>query len=119
MRDACVPFDIEFSNRVLSLFLSFVLLFSIRLNTVVPSPKPEIAADAVVWHLVKLFGNPHESGLRQRCTNLIQSLARWQPDVRDTLEQRRRSLDQAVQGAFSYWRQTFVETLHHNFLESN
>lgn len=68
------------------------------LNTVVPSPKPEIAADAVVWHLVKLFGNPHETGLRQRCTKLIQSLATWQPDLRDMLKTRRKSLDQAVQG---------------------
>lgn len=90
---------------LLLLFLPASYIFSCllcRLNTVVPSPKPEIAADAVVWHLVKLFGNPHESGLRQRCTKLIQSLATWQPDLRDLLKARRKSLDQAVQGEANY-----------------
>lgn len=76
----------------------FLFFFVYRLNTVVPSPKPEIAGDAIIWHLVKLFGNSHESGLKQRCTKLIQSLAMWQPDLRDLLKSRRSTLDQAVNG---------------------
>lgn len=71
-----------------------------RLNTVVPSPKPEIAADTIVWNLVKLFGNVHESDLRQRCSKLAQAMAMWQPDLRDQLKMRRRALDQAVNGNY-------------------
>lgn len=69
-----------------------------RLNTVAPSPKPEIATDTILWNLVKLFGNAHESGLRQRCSKLAQAMAMWQPDLRDELKTRRRALDQAVNG---------------------
>lgn len=68
------------------------------MNAVVPSPRPEVPAETVLWHLVKLFGNPHESGLRQRCTKLIQSIGEWQPEIRNLLKTRRKALDQAVQG---------------------
>lgn len=60
--------------------------------------RPAASAEPVLWTLVKLFGNPHESGLRQRCTKLIQSICLWQPELRDLLATRRRELDQAVQG---------------------
>ena len=51
-----------------------------------------------MWHLVKLFGNPHECGLRQRCMRLIQSIGIFDPGLRDLLLSRKRLLDQAVQG---------------------
>lgn len=79
-------------------FLFLFFFFNYRLNTVIPTPKPEVPAETVLWHLVKLFGNPHESGLRQRCTKLIQSIGEWQPEIRDLLKTRRKALDQAVQG---------------------
>lgn len=68
------------------------------MNAVVSSPRPDVPAEAITWNLVKLFGNPHESGLRQRCTKLIQAIGMWQPELRDSLRARRKSLDQAVQG---------------------
>lgn len=64
----------------------------------IQTPKPDVSAEAVMWTLVKLFGNPHESGLRQRCAKLIQSIGIWQPELRDVLKARRKALDQAVQG---------------------
>lgn len=83
----------------------FLLYFSLSLeniihslNTVAPSPKPEIATETILWNLVKLFGNVHESGLRQRCSKLAQAMAMWQTDLRDQLKSRRRALDQAVNG---------------------
>lgn len=51
-----------------------------------------------MWHLVKLFSNPHESGLKQRSSNLIQSIALWNPEIRDMLRNRKKELDKAVQG---------------------
>lgn len=56
-----------------------------------------------MWTLVKLFGNPHESGLRQRCAKLIQSIGIWQPELRDVLKARRKALDQAVQGKHKHF----------------
>lgn len=47
---------------------------------------------------MKLFGSPHESGMRQRCTNLIHAIGIWQPEILDLLKDRRKALDQAVQG---------------------
>ena len=47
---------------------------------------------------MKLFGSPHESGMRQRCTNLIHAIGIWQPEILDLLKERRKALDQAVQG---------------------
>jgi hypothetical protein len=74
------------------------LFLTFRLNAVVCSPKPDVPSDVITWHLVKLFGNPHESGLRQRCTKLIQALGQWKPELRDTVKERKKLLDQAVQG---------------------
>lgn len=51
-----------------------------------------------MWQLVRLFGNTHESGLKQRCSKLIQALGQWEPNLRQILKERRKSLDQAVQG---------------------
>ncbi|EDS35944.1 conserved hypothetical protein [Culex quinquefasciatus] len=51
-----------------------------------------------MWHLVKLFSNPHETGLRQRCTKLAQAIGTWQPALREALMARRKQLDQAIEG---------------------
>lgn len=72
-----------------------------RLNTITPSPKPEIASETILWNLVKLFGSTNESGLRQRCSKLIQSLTMWQPELRDSVNARRAALDHAVNGELS------------------
>lgn len=69
-----------------------------RLLTVPAPQRPDISAEPVLWQLVKLFGNPHESGLRQRCTKLIQHVGVWQPELRDLLAARKIELDRAVQG---------------------
>lgn len=69
-----------------------------RLNTVTPSPKPEIASETVLWNLVKLFGSTNESGLRQRCAKLVQGLTLWQPEMRELVKTRRIALDHAVNG---------------------
>nr|XP_029729680.1 uncharacterized protein LOC109415420 [Aedes albopictus] len=69
-----------------------------RLNTVAPNPKPEVPSEAIMWHLVKLFSNPHESGLRQRCTKLAHAIGTWQPSLREALMARRKQLDQAIEG---------------------
>lgn len=84
-------------HRKYLIFFSF-LLSIFRLNTVTPSPKPEIATETILWNLVKLFGSTNESGLRQRCSKLIQSLTMWQPELRDSVKTRRISLDHAVNG---------------------
>lgn len=69
-----------------------------RLNTLATTPKPNVPTELIAWNLVKHFGNAHESGLRQRCSKLIQAIGTWQPNLRETLKTRRKSLDQAVQG---------------------
>lgn len=69
-----------------------------RLNKVAPDPRPDVDAETIIWHIVKLFGNYYEPGLRQKCAKLIQSIALWQPSVKNSLESRRRSLDRVVQG---------------------
>lgn len=66
-------------------------------------PRPVSAsAEPVLWQLVKLFANAHESGLRQRCSKLIQCICAWQPELRSQLAQRRDELDRAVQGLGSH-----------------
>lgn len=60
-------------------------------------PKPEVSAEPIMWNLVKLFGNAHESGLRQRCTKLAQAITVWQPELRESLKVKRTSIDTAVQ----------------------
>ncbi|KAL5284312.1 hypothetical protein ACFFRR_006537 [Megaselia abdita] len=72
--------------------------FYSRLNTVNPVPKPDVPTEAVMWQLVRLFANPHESGLRQRCSKLSQALGRFEPSLKVTLRERRKSLDNTVQG---------------------
>ncbi|EDW99069.2 uncharacterized protein LOC6538844 [Drosophila yakuba] len=72
--------------------------FFTRLTTLNTTPKPEVPSETVAWQLVRLFANPHESGLRQRCTRLLQALAQYEPGLRQTLRERRRSFDNAVQG---------------------
>ncbi|XP_054736998.1 uncharacterized protein LOC129243749 [Anastrepha obliqua] len=72
--------------------------FFTRLITVNPTPKPDVPIESVVWQLVRLFSHPHESGMRQRCTKLIQAIAQYEPNLRQTLREQRKSLDNAVQG---------------------
>ncbi|XP_002073436.2 uncharacterized protein LOC6650147 [Drosophila willistoni] len=72
--------------------------FFSRLITLNTTPKPEVPSETVAFQLVRLFANPHESGLRQRCTKLLQALAQYEPSLRQTLRERRRSFDNAVQG---------------------
>lgn len=62
------------------------------------TPKPDVPSETVVWQLVRLFANPHESGLRQRCSKLLHALAQYEPGLRQSLRERRRSFDNAVQG---------------------
>ncbi|XP_040175537.1 uncharacterized protein LOC120908522 isoform X1 [Anopheles arabiensis] len=69
-----------------------------RLNAVVATPRPDVPCEAIMWHLVKLFSNPHETGLRQRCMKLAQAIGIWQPSLRESLLARRKQLDQAIQG---------------------
>ncbi|XP_026849114.1 uncharacterized protein LOC6595045 [Drosophila persimilis] len=72
--------------------------FFTRLTTLNTTPKPDVPSETVAWQLVRLFANPHESGLRQRCTKLLQALAQYEPNLRQSLRERRRSFDNAVQG---------------------
>ncbi|XP_022211090.2 uncharacterized protein LOC111066648 isoform X1 [Drosophila obscura] len=72
--------------------------FFTRLTTLNTTPKPVVPSETVAWQLVRLFANPHESGLRQRCTKLLQALAQYEPNLRQSLRERRRSFDNAVQG---------------------
>ncbi|XP_030370855.1 uncharacterized protein LOC115621369 [Scaptodrosophila lebanonensis] len=72
--------------------------FFTRLTTLNTTPKPEVPVESVVWHLVRLFANPHESGLKQRCSKLLQSLAQFEPSLRQAVRERRRNFDNAVQG---------------------
>ncbi|XP_034488415.1 uncharacterized protein LOC117792393 [Drosophila innubila] len=72
--------------------------FYTRLTTLNTTPKPDVPSETVAWQLVRLFANPHESGLRQRCSKLLHALAQYEPGLRQTLRERRRSFDNAVQG---------------------
>lgn len=54
--------------------------------------------ESVAWQLVRLFANPHETGVRQRCAKLIQALAQYEPNLRQTIRERRKTFDNAVQG---------------------
>lgn len=78
--------------------MSHLFLYFYRLNTVNPVPKPDLPTEAVMWQLVRLFANPHESGLRQRCSKLSQAIARYEPSLKSSLRDRRKSLDNTVQG---------------------
>lgn len=85
----------------MSLSLSIIFSRSRSLNSlnVAPqNPRPEVNAEPVLWTIVKLFGNPHDSGLRQRCAKLVHCIAVWQPELRQMCEARKAALDQAVQG---------------------
>ncbi|XP_055907872.1 uncharacterized protein LOC129942816 [Eupeodes corollae] len=72
--------------------------FFSRLLTLNPSPKPDVPVEAVTWQLVRLFANPHESGLRQRCSKLLQAIGQFEPSIRQNIRERRKSFDLAVQG---------------------
>lgn len=63
------------------------------------SIRPDLPVEQIIWHLVKLFGfSAQETGIRQRCTKLVQALGIWQPDIRDVLLDKRKMHDLAVQG---------------------
>ncbi|XP_013118485.2 uncharacterized protein LOC106095724 isoform X2 [Stomoxys calcitrans] len=72
--------------------------FFSRLITVNPSPKPDVPTEAVLWQLIKLFSNPHDPGLKQRCSKLLQSLVQYEPNLRHTIRETRKSFNDAVQG---------------------
>lgn len=86
-----------------------IVEMSFRLIAITSAPRPDVSAESLMWTLVRLFGNPHESGLRQRCTRLIQNMGIWQPELRDLVVTRKRELDQAVQG---------MCTIVHHYLKS-
>lgn len=63
------------------------------------SMRPDLPVDQIVWHLVKLFGfSAQETGLRQRCSKLVQALGIWKPEIREVLLEKRKRHDMAVQG---------------------
>ncbi|XP_067619757.1 uncharacterized protein [Eurosta solidaginis] len=91
-----LPIDLLLENLPHSAYL--LESFFTRLLTVNPSPMPEVPIESVVWQLVRLFSHTHESGMRQRCFKLIQAISQYEPNLRKTLRERRRSFDNAVQG---------------------
>ncbi|KAM7363945.1 uncharacterized protein ACRADG_000669 [Cochliomyia hominivorax] len=72
--------------------------FFSRLIAVNPSPKPDVPVEAVLWQLVRLFSNPHDPGLKQRCSKLLQSLVQYEPTLRHTIRETHKSFNDAVQG---------------------
>lgn len=73
-----------------------------RLITVNPSPKLDVPTESIVWQLVRLFSNPHDTNIKQRCSKLIQSLVQYEPNLRHTIRDTRKSFNNAVQGLGSH-----------------
>ncbi|KAL9893174.1 uncharacterized protein LOC119640886 [Glossina fuscipes] len=76
--------------------------FYSRLITVNPSPKLDVPTESIVWQLVRLFSNPHDTNIKQRCSKLIQSLVQYEPNLRHTIRDTRKSFNNAVQGLGSH-----------------
>ena len=57
----------------------------------------------MAWRLVGLLGVDQGSGLRARTARLANALVHYSPDARDTVDNRRRQLDGAVQGKACYF----------------
>uniref|UniRef100_A0A1B0GGG9 Mitochondria-eating protein n=1 Tax=Glossina morsitans morsitans TaxID=37546 RepID=A0A1B0GGG9_GLOMM len=74
----------------------------LRLITVNPSPKLDVPTESIVWQLVRLFSNPHDTNIKQRCSKLIQSLVEYEPNLRHTIRDTRKSFNNAVQGLGSH-----------------
>ncbi|XP_038219660.1 uncharacterized protein LOC119837938 [Zerene cesonia] len=69
-----------------------------RLVSLEISPRPELQCEAVAWRLVGLLGGEQGTGLRGRTSRLASALVQYSPEARDTVDNRRRQLDAAVQG---------------------
>ncbi|XP_049880662.1 uncharacterized protein LOC126377068 [Pectinophora gossypiella] len=61
-------------------------------------PRPDVQCESIAWRLVCLLGGEQGAALRARTTRLAAALAQYTPLARDTVDTRRRQLDQAVQG---------------------
>lgn len=55
-------------------------------------------AEQVVWHLVKLFAAHDDPTLKTKVGRLARTLLEYQPDFHGLLSERKKALEQAVQG---------------------
>lgn len=92
---------------IFSFFFSLRLLIcieTVRLCTIAPtttsspSSSENVAVDRIIWHLVKLFGNPFDNNLVQRCDKLVKFIGNYQPDLKTQLSTKSSSFESAIQG---------------------
>lgn len=80
------------------LFLSTVQIFRLCTTTTSSENDGKVGVDRIVWHLVKLFGNPFDYNLIQRCDKLVKFIGVYQPDLKIQLIDKSGSFESAIQG---------------------
>lgn len=75
------------------MFMSFI-----RLNALMVGSKPNVSADRIIWHLVKLFGSPCDYSLIGKCEKLVGFIGAWKPELKTLLKEKESSWERAVQG---------------------
>lgn len=75
-----------------------IWLFGFFLRLVASEHRPALAAEPIVWQLVRLLASYDDPSLKSKIAKLAKTLVEWQPDFRRQLMTKRKALEQAVQG---------------------
>lgn len=70
----------------------------LRYRLVASEQRPALAAEPIVWQLVRLLASYDDPSLKSKIAKLAKTLVEWQPDFRRQLMTKRKALEQAVQG---------------------
>ncbi|XP_044753467.1 uncharacterized protein LOC123312938 [Coccinella septempunctata] len=95
---AAVAADLPLDLLVEGLPHSAQLLETLFNKLIASGQRPNINAEQVVWQLVRLFASLDDPTLKTKVFRLAKALFDYQPDFHRLLTQRRKSLDQAIQG---------------------
>lgn len=87
-------------NSLLFRICLFYLFKWLNFRLIASGQRPNINAEQVVWQLVRLFASLDDPTLKTKVLRLSKALADYQPDFLRQLTQRRKSLDQAIQGGY-------------------
>lgn len=60
--------------------------------------RPILAAEPVLWQLVRLLASYDDTSLKSKIAKLARTIFEWQPDFRRQLLSKKKALEQAVQG---------------------
>ncbi|XP_019865235.2 uncharacterized protein LOC109594456 [Aethina tumida] len=95
---AAVAGDIPLDLLVEGLPHSAQLLDTLFNKLIASGQRPNLNAEQVVWQLVRLFASHDDPTLKTKVARLAKTLVDYQPEMQRMLSNRKKALEQAVQG---------------------